>query len=230
MATEGAYFVSCIVPAFNEAARIGPVLSVLSTHPLIAEVIVVDDGSSDGTAEVAESFDGVTLIRQPANVGKTAALATGLEAATGEVLLLIDADLLDLEAAHVTALMRPVLEDRADLALSLRGNAPGLWRRIGLDYISGERCFRRDLVGTDLSGLRRLPRFGFEVWLNGVCIAARTRIAVVRWDSVASPLKSRKYGWAAGLLSDAAMFRDMMRAVAPWALVKQIVVMKRLIV
>lgn len=229
MAPHSSRGVSCIVPAYNEAARIGHVLSVLSAHPMIGEVIVVDDGSTDGTAEVAGAFDGVTLIRQSANGGKTAALATGLEAATGDVLLLIDADLSGLEVAHVTALVRPVIEDRTGIALSLRGNAPGLWRRIGLDYISGERCFRRDLIGADLAALRRLPRFGFEVWLNAICIASRTRITVVHWEDVRSPLKSRKYGLATGLLSDAAMLRDMMQAVAPWTLVRQIVEMKRLV-
>jgi dolichyl-phosphate beta-glucosyltransferase len=90
---------SVVIPAFNEAARLGPTLgevtSYLEHRGLPFEVLVVDDGSTDGTAEVAASFADrrVRLVRLPANRGKGAALREGVHASRGRRVLLTDADL-----------------------------------------------------------------------------------------------------------------------------------------
>lgn len=212
---------SCIVPAYNEAARIGAVLAVLAPHPLLAEVIVVDDGSSDGTADMAMRHP-VRVIRLPGNRGKTAALAVGLAAAQHDAVMLIDSDLSGLTAADVTALAAPVLSGQADATISLRGNAPGLWRWIGLDYISGERVFSRALLAGQGEVLRRLPKFGFEVFLNAIWIRQRLRLAVVRWPGVSSPSKAQKRGVLAGLWADAAMLADMVRTIGVPTALQQI--------
>ena len=73
--------ISCIIPAWNEATRIGAVLSVALDHPMIDEVIVVDDASTDDTASVVGAFPAARLIRQPMNAGTTRAVATGVAAA-----------------------------------------------------------------------------------------------------------------------------------------------------
>lgn len=220
--------VSCIVPAYNEAPRIAAVLAALVAHPLIDEVIVVDDGSTDATAAVAERIAGIRLLRQPVNGGKSQALAAGIAAASRNHLLLVDADLLGLLAGDLTRLIQPVLLGRADLAISLRRNAPRLWHWIGIDYISGERMLRRDLIAGHLADLPGLPRFGFEVWMNRLCIIAEARIAVVGWPMVDSPIKARKFGWFAGLQADLAMVADLCRTVPPLTLVRQIADMARL--
>ncbi|MEO6300933.1 MAG: glycosyltransferase family 2 protein [Paracoccaceae bacterium] len=219
---------SCIIPAYNEAARIAAVLEAVLDHPLIDEVIVVDDGSADDTVAVVTRFPQARLIALPRNGGKTAALIHGLAAATGDLILLVDADLVGLAPAHLTALIAPVRENRADIAISLRDNAPFPWRWIGLDYISGERVLHKSLLAAQTEALQRLPKFGFEVFLNSLCIAARTRIAVVRWPGVVSPLKSAKYGLWTGIKGDIAMMRDVFRAVPPLGLLRQIIAMRRL--
>src|ERR1700688_63549 len=85
--------VSCIICAFNEAPRIGAVLAVASAHPLLGEVIVVDDGSAEGTAEDVKRFPSVRLIQCEVTRGKSAAMAVGIAAAQNELLMLLDADL-----------------------------------------------------------------------------------------------------------------------------------------
>lgn len=220
--------VTCIIPAYNEAARIGNVLAAVAGHPDIAEVIVVDDASQDGTAEVAAGAEGVQLIRLPQNRGKTWALAEGIEAAAHPLLMLLDADLLGLTAAAVSALIAPVRDGHAEVAISLRQNAPRLWRMIGLDYISGERVLPRAQLAGTTEALRDLPRFGFEVHLNAIWIGTGATIAVVRWDQVQSPYKHAKMGLLPGLRADALMIADILHTISPLEALAQIRALRRL--
>lgn len=218
---------TCLIPAYNEQNRIAAVLQAVLGHPLIDEVLVIDDGSTDATSQVVRTT-GARLITLPANVGKTAALARGLAEASGEVILLVDADLLGLSPHHLTALISPVTQGRADISISLRANAPFVWRWIGLDYISGERVLRKSILEGQDSALKNLPKFGFEVFLNGLLITKGARIKVVPWPGVTSPLKSTKYGLWTGIMADIKMMRDLFRAVPPLGLLRQIVQMRRL--
>lgn len=90
---------SVVIPAYNEALRLGPtlerVVEYLQRRGLRYEVLVVDDGSTDATAKVAESFaeDGVHLLRQDVNRGKGAVVRAGVLASRGREVLLVDADL-----------------------------------------------------------------------------------------------------------------------------------------
>lgn len=205
---------SCIIPAYNEAPRIAAVLTAVIGHPQIDEVIVVDDGSTDGTAQIVSAQSEVRLIALPRNGGKTAAIATGLRAARNDLLLFVDSDLSGLQPAHLTALIAPVLRGRADVAISLRGNSPLPWRILGLDYISGERVVPRALLPAPVP-MSALPRFGLEVAMNERWVAAHARIAVVRWPAVDSPAKHAKQGLQAGLRADLAMMRDIVATVPP---------------
>jgi hypothetical protein len=114
------------------------------------------------------------------------------------------------------------------MAISLRRNAPGLWHLIGIDYISGERMLPRALIAGRLGELDSLPRFGFEVWLNRICINAGVRIAVVGWSRVHSPIKSRKYGVMNGIVADLRMIADLLRTAGPLQLARQILRMRDL--
>lgn len=101
-------------------------------------MLFIDDGSTDGTGEIALRH-GADLLRAPNNVGKTQALRFGLQTVQTSHVVLIDADLLGLTDKVVDALIAPVADGSVYASVSLRGNAPWIWRRIGLDYISGER-------------------------------------------------------------------------------------------
>ncbi|MCB1358800.1 MAG: glycosyltransferase family 2 protein [Maritimibacter sp.] len=222
---------SCIIPAYNEGPRIGAVLAAALAAPEIDEVIVVDDGSTDETADVVAQWQRrarkLRILSQPDNIGKSRAVAAGVGSARGHVLMLIDSDLVGLRAQHLSRLAAPVLHGRAGAAISLRGNAPKSWRLIGLDYISGERVMPRRLLADRLEELDSLPRFGLEVFMNRLWLDEHLKIAVVPWPDVASPMKAEKRGgFVPGVRADLAMLRDMFKTVSPVAALGQILAMR----
>jgi len=107
---------SVIIPALNEAESIQMVLAAIPSEH-VAEILVVDGGSTDGTPQIAESA-GVRLI-QESRRGYGRACLTGAQAATGDILVFLDADGAD-DPRHLPALVRPILEDTADLVLGSR--------------------------------------------------------------------------------------------------------------
>jgi glycosyltransferase involved in cell wall biosynthesis len=220
--------ISCIVCAFNEGPRIGAVLAVATAHPLIAEVIVVDDGSNDDTAQVAARYSNVRLISHARNLGKSKAVATGVAAARHDLLMLLDADLKGLQVDDLTALAVPVLEGRAAVTLSLRGNSLPVFRWLGIDFVSGERVVDRHLLADVLHDIDKLPRFGIEVFMNKRIIAARLPIAIAHWRSVTQSRKTEKLGWWRGVLAEWRMVFDLMDAVHPLELLSQTLCLARL--
>ncbi len=84
--------VSIVIPAYNEVAVIGSILDRVRAVTEVDEIIVVDDGSSDGTPEAVAAHTDVHLIRHPYNIGNGAAVKSGIRAATGDVIILMDAD------------------------------------------------------------------------------------------------------------------------------------------
>jgi glycosyltransferase involved in cell wall biosynthesis len=220
--------VSCIIPAYNEALRIGKVLTVATAHPLINETIAVDDGSTDNTAQTISHFKDVRLIIQPRNIGKSAATCVGIRASTCEILLFLDADLIGLTKDDVTALLRPVLDESADATISLRKDALLPWRTIGLDYLSGERVLRRNILAGHLDAIEQLPGFGLESYLNELLIRRRARIEVVRWEGVGHTLKARKYGVWNGIAGETRMVLNIIETTSIARTAHQISAMRRL--
>jgi glycosyltransferase involved in cell wall biosynthesis len=117
--------ISCIICAYNESGRIGAILLAVKDHPLLHEVIVVNDGSSDDTLSYLEEYPELHLITYPENKGKTYALSRGIDASEGELIMLLDADLTGITAEDVSALAAPVLDGSAQVSISMRSNS--LW-------------------------------------------------------------------------------------------------------
>lgn len=202
---SGRQGLSCVICTYNEAARIGAVLAAVARHPLIDQLIVVDDGSTDGTGELLRGVAGVALISYPENRGKAFALSQGLAAASCDYVMLLDADLCGLAPEHITQLALPVITGEADVSVSLRSNSLALYKAIGLDFVSGERVLPRHILEEALTELQGAPGWAAEVLINELIIRAGLRLAVVRWKGVANTRKAEKVGPWRGLAEDLRM-------------------------
>jgi glycosyltransferase involved in cell wall biosynthesis len=110
---------SVVMPCFNERETIETVVGRVLASPYTEEVVIVDDGSTDGTRDVLQSRSGVTVIFHERNAGKGAAIRTGLAYVTGEVAIVQDADL-EYSPEDYPSLLAPILDGHADVVYGSR--------------------------------------------------------------------------------------------------------------
>ena len=225
--------VSIVIPAYNENERLGEplqkILRYVSDTKLNAELIVVDDGSSDATARIAEETFATTpaipaqVIKYDKNRGKGFAVKTGLRAANADVALFTDADL-STPIEELTKLTGPIIAGQVDVAFGSRALDRSLigthqpWRReqggrvmnliiktiSGLRFVDtqcGFKAFNMQKFGP-LLDLMTIDRFGFDVEFLFVAQhnGLRLKEIPVRWNDVAG--------------SKVSVFRDTRRMIA----------------
>jgi glycosyltransferase involved in cell wall biosynthesis len=145
--------VSVLVPAFNEAERISATITAIASIPNVDEIIVIDDGSTDGTASAAERAGADAVLVRP-HGGKGAALNGGYKVASGDVLLLLDADL-GSTAVQAARLLEPVRTGSADMTIATFPVIPGKGGGVGL------------VVGTARAGISELTGRTMQAPLSG---------------------------------------------------------------
>lgn len=187
---------SVVVPCFNEERTIRTLIDQVLRSPVVAEVVVVDDGSSDGSRAALATIDDprVQVIFHERNHGKGAALRTGFARATADFVVVQDADL-EYDPAEYPVLLEPLLDDRADVVFGSRflSGRPHrvlyFWHSMGnkgltllsnmftdlnlTDMETCYKCFKREVIQSiDIEE----DRFGFEPEITAKLAAAKFRI------------------------------------------------------
>jgi len=203
--------ISAIVPAYNEACRIAAVLRPVVASPLVDETIVVDDGSTDGTAEAARHFH-VQVISLSENRGKAAALDEGVRQAHNDVFLFLDADLVGLQERHIASLISAYQNDEVDMIMGVFSSG-----RMNTDiaqkinpFASGQRVLSRALWERVRENIEEMS-YGIEMALSRIAAKEGWRKEKVKLDGVTHILKEEKRGFSKGMIDRFKMYGDMVK-------------------
>jgi hypothetical protein len=200
-----------IIPAYNEAGRIGAVLDTVVKCPSVHEVIVVSDGSTDRTAQVAASY-GVKTDVLTKNVGKGGAMLHGaLCAEDADILIFLDADLIGLTSEHVSALVQPVVDGRSSMAIGqfVGGRSVTDLAQLLVKCISGQRAIERDLF-LSIPSVDKVG-YGVEMLITLHVTSQKLDTLVVPLRGVTHPMKEEKLGFVRGAAARTRMYLQMGR-------------------
>ena len=210
---------SVVMPCFNERATIKLIVDRVLASPAVAELIIVDDGSQDGTRDLLRDFTDprVRVIEQPYNQGKGAALRRGFEEATADFVIVQDADL-EYDPADWPTMLEPIVEGKADAVFGSRflgGSHRVLyfWHRVGnailttvsnmftnLNLTDMETCYKAIRGDVARSLVLTADRFGFEPEITARLAQAGARIWEVPVSySGRTYAEGKKIGWRDGI-------------------------------
>ncbi len=223
--------ITAIVPAYNEGCRIGSVLKILTTSPLLDEVIVVDDGSTDDTEQVATQFP-VRFLKMPQNGGKGAAMERGVQASKNDILFFCDADIRGLRHALIEEVVRPVVAGDVDVLIAMRNRKTYVLRFLlaFIPLLGGERALTKRLWYQVPSYYKE--KFRIEAALNFYAKYYGKGFRFKVFPGLGQTIKEKKYGLSAGLRARCAMMFNYLEAQAKleWVHIPKTVFNRRLFV
>jgi glycosyltransferase involved in cell wall biosynthesis len=197
--------IAAIVPAYNEEATLAEVLAVLAATPAVDEVLVVSDGSTDGTVDIARSL-GLRTIHLLQNQGKGRAMAIGVAHTDAEILLFVDGDILNLTVELLDRLVAPVLSGASDMNVGIRHRGRpinAIQDRTG-PLLSGIRCLWREIFEAVPDS--HCEGFAIETGLNWACRQLGRRTTTTVMYNLKHLVKEKKRGLWRGLRARGQMF------------------------
>ena len=206
--------VDVVMAARDEAPTVAANVAAAAACRYVREVLVVDDGSSDDTADLAAAA-GAKVLRLEASAGsKARAMAAGVAATDAEAVLFVDADCTGLTAAHLEAVCEPFLAGRAAMSIGAFDYGPRLnWLVLRCPPLSGERIVPRWVF--ESIPPRNLAGYTIEVRLNEVLCEGRLPMSVRTMRGVYHRTKRDKHGRWEGLVRTWWMYRDLVSMLPP---------------
>ena len=199
--------VDCVIPARDEAPTVASVVEVARACRYVREVIVVDDGSSDGTGELAAAAGAKVVRRDGGGGSKAHVMEAGVAATDADLVLFVDADCLGLTAADLDALCEPVLDGRAVMSLGTFDYGAWNWAVLRFPPTTGERVLPRWVFEAVPPDWR--DGYTIEIRLNEVVTEARLPISIRVMQGVTHRTKRDKLGRAEGYRASWRMLREL---------------------
>lgn len=202
--------IAAIIPAFNEEKTVAQVIRPLLASPYISEVIVICDGSTDRTAEVAKAA-GATVHELPVNRGKGGAMLHALTHTDAPIIAFFDADLRGFSIEHIEQLVLPVINGSRIMNIGLRdrGKIFTILEK-HLPLISGERVLHRRVL--ENIGPKFLKGFMIESSLNYFCRTRGYAYGTVVLRGLSIRRKYEKVGYCRGVIEYILMSHQILKA------------------
>jgi glycosyltransferase involved in cell wall biosynthesis len=206
--------VDVVMPARNEAPTVAANVAAARSCRFSRRVLVVDDGSTDATAELAAAAGAQVLRRCGPGGSKALAMATGVAASDADAILFVDADCTGLTGAHLDAVCEPFAEGLATMSIGFFDYGP-FWNWIVLRCppLSGERIVPRWVF--EAVPAHKLDGYTIEVRLNEVICEARLSTSVRTMAGVQHRTKRAKVGRREGLRQTWHMYRGLISLLVP---------------
>jgi len=200
--------ITAVIPAYNEALRLGGVLDVMVSYPGFKEIIVVDDGSADGTSGVAKKY-GVKVLRHEKNLGKGRAIESGIASGSGEIIFISDADIKGLTHEMIDEIISPVKDEKVDMFIGLQERQIYSIRPVLLftPLLGGERAFTRELWNKIPQEYKE--RFRMETALNFYALHEGKSFRYKYFQGLGQTTKEKKYGFRKGITGRFKMIGDI---------------------
>lgn len=204
--------VTVVIPAYNEEKYLAGVLEPLKKLEDISQIIVVSDGSTDNTVQVAEKC-GVQVIVLSENIGKGGAMAVGVNSAQEEIILFLDGDLIGLTEEHVQGLIVPVLSDEIDMTIGIfeHGRLATDFAQVLTPFLSGQRCIKKKWL-YEIKDLAKTG-FGVETALTNFAHEHNLRIKEVHLADMSHVMKEEKLGLIKGFAYRLKMYWEIAKNV-----------------